>query len=135
MNILVAEDDPVSRAVLAKILSTKPEHRITLVEDGAAAWSLLDDPSRSFDVLFLDLTMPKVDGFELLKRIQQSDLLKSLDVVLCTAANDRATVTKAVAMGARHYLVKPCTEALVLAKLQQLNPASALGAERKLGGY
>lgn len=120
MRILIADDDPVSRAVLAKILSLHEEHSTTVVEDGAAAWSMLDDPGRSFDVLFLDLNMPKMDGFELLKKIRDNRLLlKSLEVVLCTSSNDRASVIKAATLGARHYLVKPCTEAVVMAKLRQ----------------
>lgn len=119
MRILIADDDPVSRGVLTKILAKHPEHSVTSAEDGAAAWSLLDDPARSFDVLFLDLTMPRLDGFTLLKRIQENPMLKSLEVVLCTASSDRATVVKAAQLGARHYLVKPCSEALVLGKLRQ----------------
>jgi two-component system chemotaxis response regulator CheY len=122
MRILIADDDPVSRTVLAKILTAQPEHTVTVADDGGAAWELLDDPGRSFDVAFLDLSMPKMDGFALLRRIRDAALLKSLEVVLCTASNDRATVVKAVQLGAKHYLVKPCTEAVVLAKLRQLQP-------------
>ncbi len=123
MRILIADDDPVSRTVLEKILTAQPEHTVTVADDGVAAWELLDDPGRSFDVAFLDLSMPKMDGFALLRRIREAPLLKSLEVVLCTASNDRATVVKAVQSGAKHYLVKPCTEAVVLAKLRQLQPA------------
>ena len=120
INILIAEDDPVSAAVLEKIVSLQPGNKITIASDGAAAWELLDDPGRSFDILFLDLEMPKLNGFEVLDRIRSSSLLRSLQIVLCTASNDRNTVVKAVALGARHYLVKPCTEASVTAKLLQL---------------
>jgi CheY-like chemotaxis protein len=123
MKILIADDDPVSRAVLAKIIATQEEHQTTMAEDGHAAWALLDDPARSFDVAFIDLSMPKVDGFELLRRIRNSPLLKSIEVVLCTGSNDRATVVKAVGLGARHYLVKPCAAEAVLAKLRQFQPA------------
>lgn len=123
MRILIAEDDPVSLRVLTEILSKNEEHVVTTVSDGAQAWTLLDDPSRSFDVLFLDLSMPRVDGFDLLRRIRQNIFLKSLEIVLCTSSADRSTVIKAAQFGARHYLVKPCTEAVVLAKLRQLQPA------------
>jgi two-component system chemotaxis response regulator CheY len=120
INILIAEDDPVSAAVLEKIVSLQPENKVTVASDGVTAWELLDDPGRSFDIVFLDLEMPKLNGFEVLERIRTSSLLKSLQIVLCTASNDRETVVKAVALGARHYLVKPCTEESVTAKLQQL---------------
>ncbi|MES2693813.1 MAG: response regulator [Verrucomicrobiota bacterium] len=123
MRILIADDDPVSRTLLAKILALHTEHTVTSVEDGAAAWALLDDASRSFDVAFIDINMPHLDGFGLLRRIRESSFLKSLEVVLCTASADRATVIKAAQLGARHYLVKPCSEAAVAAKLKLFQPA------------
>ncbi len=135
MKILVVEDEPVSRTALTKILAGQPEHQTTVAENGAAAWEFLDDPGRSFDVVFLDLGLPKLDGFELMRRIRQSPLLRSLEVVLCTASNDRATVVKAAQLGVRHYLVKPCQAEVVLAKLRQLQPATGSSAERTLAGF
>lgn len=134
MRILLVEDEPVSRLALTKILATQVDLQTTVAENGAIAWNLLDDPGRSFDVVFLDLGLPKLDGFELLQRIRQTPILKSLEVVVCTASNDRATVIKAAQHGARHYIVKPCTPDVVLGKLRQLQPASAVNGERLPGG-
>lgn len=134
MRILLVEDEPVSRTALTKILNSQAEHQTTVAENGADAWDLLDDPGRSFDVVFLDLGLPKLDGFELLQRIRATPLLKSLEVVVCTASNDRSTVIKAAQHGARHYIVKPCTPEVVLGKLRQLQPAGAASGERLLGG-
>ncbi len=120
MKILLVEDDPVARAVMAKILSGHPEVRLTSAEDGEVAWRLLDDPNRFFDLVLLDLSLPKIDGFGVLERLRGNPLTRNLSVVLCTASHDRATVIRAVALGVRHYLVKPCTEATVFAKLAQL---------------
>jgi CheY-like chemotaxis protein len=117
MKILIADDDPVSRTLLAKIIETLVDHQTTEVADGYAAWLLLDDP-----VVFLDLLMPKIDGFELLKRIRSSPILKSTEVVVCSGAHDRASVIKAAQLGARHYLVKPCSPDAVLAKLRMFQP-------------
>jgi len=122
MKILLVEDEPVSRLALTKILTALPEHQTTVAENGAIAWDLLDDPSRSFDVVFLDLELPKIDGFELLQRIRQAPLLRSLEVVVCTTSNDRPTVVKAAQHGARHYIIKPCATEVVLGKLRQLQP-------------
>jgi len=134
MRILLVEDEPVSRAVLTQILNTQAEHQTTVAENGAAAWDLLDDPGRSFDLVFLDLGLPKLDGFEVLRRIRATPLLKSLEIVVCTASNDRSNVIKAAQLGARHYIVKPCTPEVVLGKLRQLQPAGAVSGERLLGG-
>lgn len=134
MKILMVDDDPVSRRVLQEILSRRPEHQVTVAEDGASAWALIDDPGRSFDVAFIDLSMPKVDGFVLVQRIRQSAVHANLAIVLCTGANDRPTITKAIQHGVRHYIVKPCSEEVVLAKLKQIQPADCPVVERRLAG-
>jgi CheY-like chemotaxis protein len=134
MKILIADDDPVSRGVLHKILAVQQEHHVTVAEDGATAWKYLDDPARYFDVAFLDLSMPAPDGFELLRRIRNSPLHADVDVILCTGANDRATISRAIELGARHYIVKPCSAEVVNAKLKLIQPAHHITGERRLGG-
>jgi two-component system chemotaxis response regulator CheY len=134
MKILIVDDDPVSRGVLRQIIAAQPEHQVTVVGDGADAWALLEDPSRYFDVAFVDIDMPKVNGLELLQRIRRSSRHTSVEVVLCTGSNDRATITKAIQFGARHYIVKPCSAAVVNAKLQQLRPAASQVVERRIAG-
>lgn len=132
MNALIVEDDPVASAILAKILANEPGLQTVAVDSGEAAWALLDDPSRGFDLLFLDLTLPKMDGFALLERIRASPILKRLEIVVCTASKDRTTVQRAVGLGIRHYLVKPCTEGPVVAKLRQIKPEDPAYLERRL---
>jgi two-component system chemotaxis response regulator CheY len=122
MKILIVDDEPVSREVLGKILGELKEHQVTAVENAAAAWALLDDPARYFDVVFLDLLMPEVDGYQLLFRMRQNPLLASVTVIICTGSSDRGSLTKAVQLGARHFLVKPCTPEVVQAKLNQIRP-------------
>ncbi len=134
MKILIVDDDAVSRGILHKILSRSPEHQVTVAEDGASAWALLDDPGRYFDVVFLDLSMPHLDGFELVQRIRQSPIHSGIAIILCTGANDRPTITKAIQHGIRHYIVKPCTEKVVFEKLGQVQPAACPVGERRLAG-
>lgn len=120
MKILIVDDDPVSLRVLREILSTEKGHHITAAADGAEAWALLDNPSRFFDVAFIGVTMPKVDGFQLLTHIRESEILGSMRIVMCTSASDKVTVAKVIQLGARHFVVKPANAPLVLAKLKQL---------------
>lgn len=126
MKILLVDDDPTARAILAKIVGTLVDQQTTTACDGAAAWQLLDDPGRSFDLVFLDLSMPELDGYGLLRRMRQSQMLRSTEVIVCTSANDRDSVLKAIQLGARHYIVKPCTAPVVLAKIRQLFPHMTL---------
>ncbi|HVU23481.1 MAG TPA: response regulator [Opitutus sp.] len=126
MKLLIVDDDSTSRIILEKILASLPDCQVTSADNGSDAWAILDDPARSFDVVFLDLSMPGPDGFELIGRIRKAPLLKSLEIVITTGANDRSTVGKAIARGVRHYIVKPCTQAVIIAKLQQIKPTLAL---------
>ncbi|MBC7367291.1 MAG: response regulator [Undibacterium sp.] len=125
MKLLIVDDEPVARHVLRQILSAQPEHQLTLAEGGAEAWALLDDPSRYFDIVFLDVSMPEPGGLEIARRLRESPLHRSVRIVLCTASQDRETVTKAVQLGVRHYIVKPCSAPVVMAKMQQIKATMA----------
>jgi DNA-binding response OmpR family regulator len=133
MKILIVEDEPSASTMLARIVANAGHHP-TIAADAEAAWALLDDPCRSFDVVFLDLVLPKMSGVELWQRIRASALLQSVEVVFCTASNDRATVLKIVQNGARHYIVKPISPEKIIAKLNQLRPSEPVSVERTLAG-
>ena len=133
MKILIVEDDPVASTLLAKIVGNGG-HQTTVAADGEEAWELLNDLGHSFDVVMLDLSLPKLDGFELMRRIKSTSFLRAIEVVFCTAANDRATVLKIVQLGGRHYFVKPVNAEKVLATLQKLQPHDSVGVERTLVG-
>ncbi|RXK56071.1 response regulator [Oleiharenicola lentus] len=120
MNILIADDEARYRVMMGHLFEKWPEHQLTLAEDGNEAWTLLDDPKRWFDVVFLDLNMPKSGGLDVLRRLRESPLHKSVEPVICTASNDRETIKQAIALGVRHYIVKPWTEAQIADKLRQI---------------
>lgn len=127
MDILIADDEPRYRELLATLFQKWPQHRLTLAADGREAWELLDDPKRWFDVAILDLNMPHQTGLDLLERLQHSPLHRSMETVICTARNDRDTITKAISLGARHYVVKPWTEKTLATKLTQIAEIRAAG--------
>lgn len=121
MKILIADDESIYRELLAGIIAQWPEHQVTVVGDGLAAWQLLDDPRRYFDVVFLDIKMPGLTGMEVLKRAHFSPMLQGTAIILCTSVNDLATIAKAIQLGAKHFVVKPYTEATIAAKLQLIS--------------
>jgi two-component system chemotaxis response regulator CheY len=138
MNILIADDDASCRQFLAALCKDSTSHQVVTVENGKEAWAVLDDPNRWFDVVFLDISMPHWTGFEVLKRLRASALHRSVEVVMCTASNDRTTINEAIALGAKHYIVKPCTARTVGAKLRQIEeqcvpsrPARAVCVSRR----
>ena len=75
MRVLIAEDDDQARKALTQLLEDEG-YKVSAAEDGAAARALLaGSPSDSsgFDVVLLDIRMPKLDGLSLLRLLQQRD--------------------------------------------------------------
>lgn len=103
VRILLADDHPLVRAGVRRILETRPGITVAgEVSDGDAALEFLRaDP---VDVLVLDLTMPGTDGFEVLRRVKQT--LPGVKVLVLTMHADAEYVARAVQDGADGYLLK-----------------------------
>lgn len=118
MNILVAEDDRLSREMLRQIIESDETHTVTLASDGEEAWKLLREEPNLFDVGVFDINMPKIDGLKLIERMRSTPFLKSIPAILCTAAADRNTVARASTLSVSHYIIKPYSKHVILEKLQ-----------------
>ncbi len=114
MKILIAEDDDVSRMLLRGFLQAPPaNHTVIEAANGADAWDAIT-ANDDIDACIFDVMMPDMSGLDLLTRLRQLPSRANLPVVLCTALNDRVTVTRAVSLKVTQYLVKPFTRAKVL---------------------
>jgi CheY-like chemotaxis protein len=131
MKILIADDEAIYRDLFVAIMEKFPEHQVTPVDSGQAAWDMLNDRGRHFDALFLDVRMPGMSGMDLLRLLYESPFHRSLQTVMCTGLNDRQTIIQAVQFGARHYLIKPCTTESVMAKIKLLAPAVPVDLGRR----
>ena len=125
MRILIADDESIYRDLLAGIISRWPEHQVTVVENGLEAWKRLDEPGSFFDVVFLDIKMPGLNGLEVLQRIRGTPKLLQTAIVLCTSHGDYVTISKAVQLRANHILIKPPTAATIAEKLRMISMLSA----------
>jgi DNA-binding response OmpR family regulator len=105
MDILIAEDDPVSQRTLAVTLE-KWGHRVRATDDGAAAWEALctDDAP---NLAILDWMMPCMDGLALCRRIRETPRRRGTYVILLTARADKKDVVAGLDSGADDYLTKP----------------------------
>lgn len=119
MKILVVEDDRVSRTLLREILDADRSHELTEAADGEEAWSLLEKGPVP-DLCILDIILPGLDGLEILKRIRADARLRDMKVILCTARNDRTTVTQAAALSVNYFIVKPYASRTVLEQVQKV---------------
>ncbi len=102
ISILIAEDDKEVAESLNNIL-TERDYDVTLAFDGAAALSSLEE--KKFDVVILDLKLPKVGGFEILSHIKTT--MPSTKVIVLTAYADLKNTKICKNLGAEHVMGKP----------------------------
>lgn len=115
-RILVVDDSKLMRKAAHKMLGD--EFDVVTADDGEQAWTQLGDDT-SIQVMFTDLNMPNVDGYDLLRRVRSSDngSLAALPVIVVTGAeNDEAARMRALDMGATDFITKPFTTVDLLAR-------------------
>jgi DNA-binding response OmpR family regulator len=100
---IAAIDDDFVTLELIKNIFRKTGAIVKTYSDGGEFIAVVD--SEEFDLAFLDLMMPKVDGFEVLKTLQTRDI--RYPIIVLSAVTQRETVIKAFQMGIKSYLVKP----------------------------
>ena len=112
MNILIAEDDVVSRKMMIKILSDFGD--CDFVVNGMEAidaYLLAQKENKIYDLIFLDIMMPKIDGIKALKTIRelekQNHVMKKAKIIMITALNEKDVVEDAYKKGADAYATKP----------------------------
>jgi CheY-like chemotaxis protein len=133
MRILVVDDDDCCRFMLRDALATiVPRERIAFAADGDEGWWVLTDPERTFDLLILDLAMPRVNGLALLARIRQHPKLVNLPIILCTGTSTRQSVTEAVRHNVISYVVKPFSPAAIVQKVEEVMTQLKGGAKPAL---
>lgn len=115
-KVLLAEDDPVSRAVLERTLRNW-NHEVFVAEDGAAAWEIIQQKN-SPRLMLLDWMMPEIDGIELCQRIRSDPKLALAYVILLTAKHQKEDIVHGLASGAHDYITKPFDRRELQARLQ-----------------
>lgn len=106
VSILVVDDEPFNLDIVAEYLD-EMDFDLVMVESGEAAWVELSRSDSSFDLVLLDRMMPGMDGIMLLKKIKTDDRLRSIPVIMQTAATSPEQVREGLAAGAFYYLTKP----------------------------
>lgn len=105
MRILIAEDDAISLRVLESTLR-KWGHEVVAVTDGAAALTVLSDPTGP-NLAILDWMMPKLDGVQVCAQLRMAGLGRFLYLLLLTAKSQKSDIVTGLEGGADDYLVKP----------------------------
>jgi CheY-like chemotaxis protein len=109
LNILLADDD-LDDCLFFKqaLVGSLPTTKLTTVPDGEHLMRLLIDGSQRLpDVLFLDLNMPRKNGFECLTEIMQNPRLEALPVVVFSTSYEQDVVNQLFQNGAHYFIRKP----------------------------
>ncbi len=113
-HLLVVDDDEGNRDVLSRKLE-KQGYTVANATDGAQALAML--ASAPFDMVLLDIMMPDIDGYEVLRRMKADEHLRNLPVIMISALSDMESVSRCIEMGADDYLPKPFDPVLLRARV------------------
>ena len=116
IQILVVDDEPINQQVLINHLADGP-YQITSALNGQEALDIMDE-GRRFDLVLLDLMMPRMSGYEVCAKIREKYLPSELPVIMITAKNQVADLVQGLSFGANDYLAKPFSKAEFLARIK-----------------
>jgi CheY-like chemotaxis protein len=118
--VLVVEDSENSAAMLEIALSDIPEVTIVLASSALEAWRILSGAGPSIRAIVTDLNMPRMDGFELIRRVRADGRLAATPVVVVSADTDPGTPDRIARLGVSAFFTKPFSPAQVRRKLEQI---------------
>jgi CheY-like chemotaxis protein/tRNA A-37 threonylcarbamoyl transferase component Bud32 len=113
-RILVVDDVADNRAVLERRLE-REGHIVVCAENGREALDRMRDGG--FDLILLDILMPEVDGFEVLRRLKRAPETRDIPVIMISALDDLDSVVRCIEEGAEDHLTKPFEPVLLRARI------------------
>jgi len=108
LKILLIEDDEIERMKFTRVLK-KNNYACKLEEatNGEEAVEILEDETKTPDLILLDLNMPKMNGIEFLKSLKSNSQLKYVPVIILSTSNNHQDLKRCYEEGIAGYLVKP----------------------------
>ena len=116
-RILIIDDDSIFVSQLAELLHKKG-YKVGFALNAENAMQMLT--ATNYDVIILDLYMPRVDGMEFLKEVKSIKSLSLIPVLMSTAEADKKVVIEALKSGADDYIIKPIDVDKILEKVRGL---------------
>ncbi|HSB33569.1 MAG TPA: response regulator, partial [Nitrospirota bacterium] len=114
-SLLVVDDNEISRDLMRRQLE-RQGHTVTIAENGRQALEIMQ--TRSFDMVLLDIMMPEMSGYQVLKRLKSDDIYRDVPVIVISALDDMDSVVRCIRMGAEDYLLKPFNQVLLKARIR-----------------
>ena len=112
--VLVIDDESFNRRILAASLE-KHGFVPRQAENGARSLDILR--SEKIDTILLDLLMPEMDGFEVIRIVKSDPTLRDIPIIVTSSLDEMKSIIRCIEMGATDYLTKPIDEVMLLARL------------------
>ena len=123
ITVLIAEDEENIRKLVASYL-TREGYRVIQAKDGQEAVEYFEDLGDSVSLVVLDIMMPRMDGYEVCRKIRE---LSDVPVVMLTARDTEYDEINGFACGADEYISKPFSPAILIATIKKLLRRSGQG--------
>ncbi|CUK10517.1 Adenylate cyclase [Ruegeria denitrificans] len=114
-TILVVDDVEANRALLARRLE-REGHAVRTADGGYSALQKMSQ--QAFDLVLLDLMMPDINGYDVLRRLKESEDLRDIPVIMISALDEIEGVARCIEVGAEDYLPKPFNPILLQARIR-----------------
>jgi putative two-component system response regulator len=114
-TVLIVDDNPQNLLVLGEVL--QPTYRVRGANSGERALRAAQSEPRP-DIILLDIMMPGMDGYEVLRRLQADAETRDIPVIFITAMTSTEDEHRGLSLGAVDYITKPFAPAIVLARVR-----------------
>ena len=119
-SVLIVEDSENSAAMLEIALADIPGVSLRLASSAVEAWKLLSASGPEYCAIVTDLNMPRMDGFELIRRVRHDQRLSATPIIVVSADTDPQTPERVMQLGVNAFFSKPYSPAQVRRKLEQI---------------
>ncbi|MCH7622438.1 MAG: response regulator [Chloroflexi bacterium] len=113
-SLLVVDDNEMNRDMLSRRLE-RQGHTVAVAEGGRQALEMVR--SEPFDLVLLDIMMPDVDGYQVLRGLKSDSTLRHIPVIMLSALDEMDSVVRCIQMGAEDHLSKPFDPVLLHARI------------------
>ncbi|MEG2243949.1 MAG: EAL domain-containing protein [Erysipelotrichaceae bacterium] len=129
-TVLIVDDNQINRLILSKVLTN--HYHVLEAENGKVALDILSLQKDNIIAIMLDLMMPVMDGFEVLKRLRNDEQYVNLPIVVTTGSGNNDSEKQALSLGAWDFVTKPYDADIILFRLNNAIERSQYSALQRL---
>jgi CheY-like chemotaxis protein len=119
-QVLIVDDNEINRDMLARRLHRR-DFVLSMAVNGREALSMIQ--SNLYDLILLDIMMPEIDGYAVLKHLKEDSKLRDIPVIMISAIEEMDSVMKCMEIGADDYLTKPFDPEMLKSAINRCLPA------------